>query len=481
MACLAASAACELTVNDGPTGDGGSGGDGGSTGDGGSGGDGGSTGEGGTGGDGGSTGEGGSGGDGGSTGEGGTGGDGGSTGEGGSGGDGDLEWARGAGGPGTDEGRGIASDAAGNLYITGFFSGTVDFGDGPLTSAGQEDIFLVKLDPSGTLLWSKRFGSGLSEKGHAVAVDGSGNIVLSGSYTGGLGAATVDFGGGPLDNSDTYGLVFAVKLDPDGEHLWSLGSIAPPDWAYFADVGTHQLALDPVGNIHLAVFAYQRSLMSVVKLDPAGQLLWNREIPGGGDLGNRSSLALDSAGNVLATRESIASSPATGFDARRFAVSKLDPTGEVLWSRLIGPEVFDPEDPGALALAVAVNAADEVLVAGHTHGVTDFGGGAPPAGPVLVKLDANGEHVFSRSIPFEDRIAVDGDGNILVAGRGVAKLAPSGEPQWARHFDAPVYGLAVSPLGPIAVTGAAFAAVDFGAGPIAHAGGFDVFVATFRP
>ncbi len=51
------------------------------------------------------------------------------------------------------------SDASGNYYVAGEFEGTVDFGAGPLTSAGGSDIFFLKLDPSGSVIWSKRFGA----------------------------------------------------------------------------------------------------------------------------------------------------------------------------------------------------------------------------------------------------------------------------------------------------------------------------------
>ncbi|XXT15491.1 hypothetical protein WME94_35110 [Sorangium sp. So ce429] len=102
------------------------------------------------------------------------------------------------GGTGNASTHAIASDALGNFYITGSFDGTVDFGGGPLTSAGRRDIFLFKLDPSGALLWSKRFGSTHEEYGFGVNVDGSGNVLLAGGYQGDTFAPIVDFGGDPL-------------------------------------------------------------------------------------------------------------------------------------------------------------------------------------------------------------------------------------------------------------------------------------------
>ena len=81
-----------------------------------------------------------------------------------------------------DSAHGVAADAAGNLYVTGCFRGTVDFGAGPLTSAVEGDVFLLKLDPAGSTLWSKRFGIISNECGVNVAIDPAGNILLSGNY-----------------------------------------------------------------------------------------------------------------------------------------------------------------------------------------------------------------------------------------------------------------------------------------------------------
>ncbi|HTN91516.1 MAG TPA: hypothetical protein VL242_47940, partial [Sorangium sp.] len=389
---------------------------------------------------------------------------------------------RGYGGPGDERGAAIASDAAGNLYVTGAFEGTVDFGAGPLTSAGQEDVFLLKLDPSGTLLWSRSFGSVSREWGDAVTVDGSGNIFLAGGYNGGLGAPTVDFGGGPLENFDFSRALFVVKLDADGEHVWSRGPLATPMWAQLGEMATDQLAVDALGDVYAVLYNRHDDdpRTSLIKLDAAGAVLWNQPIPGQGIFDSGGSLALDGAGNVVTTRESILGNPLCPC-AMRLAVSKFTPAGDVLWSRLIGSELSPWDGIGATARAVAVDAADEILVTGSIHGSLDLGGGALPAGPFLLKLDQDGEHLFSRSVPFAHKIAVDPAGGILVAGNGLAGLDAAGAVLWTRPLGAPVSALISSPLGAIAITGAATAPLDFGAGPLAHAGGSDAFAATFNP
>ena len=163
------------------------------------------------------------------------------------------------GGGSSDEvANGVAVDRGGNIAVIGTFQGTVDFGGGALTSAGLSDMFLVKLSPlgnhiwskviggagpdadyavavdgvgtvamvgaiqnvvgqsdvfvakysaAGAPLWSKSFGGTLNDVGTAVALDGSGNVVVTGYFQG-----TVDFGSGPLPAAS--GDAFLLNLGP---------------------------------------------------------------------------------------------------------------------------------------------------------------------------------------------------------------------------------------------------------------------------
>jgi hypothetical protein len=77
---------------------------------------------------------------------------------------------------------GAAVDAAGNVVLTGYFNGTMSFGGPSFTNAGGADMFLAKLTATGAHSWSKAIGTSLSygEMGEAVAIDGAGNILLTG-------------------------------------------------------------------------------------------------------------------------------------------------------------------------------------------------------------------------------------------------------------------------------------------------------------
>ncbi|MGK3997680.1 hypothetical protein [Sorangium sp. So ce1024] len=387
-------------------------------------------------------------------------------------------WAHGYGGTGADEGLLIENDAAGNYYVAGTFTGTVDFGAGPLTSTPpSRDSFLIKLDPSGALLWSKRF----EDRPFAMTVGESGDIWLAGAYGGGPPAMGFDQCLPLFDPNAAQRAVFVVKLDHDGHPLWRQGPIMAPGTMGLDSFVPEQIAIDALGNAYLA-YVNEVDLPDafMAKLSPAGNVLWNQPIPThpSGVFYPRydADLAIDSAGNVLTV-----TAPESGVGY--LAVTKHAPTGAVIWTQQFDPDPSIPPggDPGDAGWSVAVDAADEVLVAGTTDGTVDLGGGVLPAGPVLLKLDAAGAYVFSDSVPFGDSVAVDGAGNIVVAGSGLAALDASGAELWALSFAADTKDMTIAPNGTIALTGAASSAVDFGTGPIPYAAGSDVFVATFAP
>ena len=79
----------------------------------------------------------------------------------------------------------VAVDTSGNVTVTGQFQGTIDFGDGPHTSAGGNDIFVAKLDASGLPLWSKTFGDAtFAQGGRSISADPSGGVVIAGRSPG---------------------------------------------------------------------------------------------------------------------------------------------------------------------------------------------------------------------------------------------------------------------------------------------------------
>jgi Beta-propeller repeat len=96
--------------------------------------------------------------------------------------DGKLAWAHTYGADREDIAFGIDADAAGNTVTVGWFQGSVDFGKGALTSKGNKDVFAVKLDASGALIWAQGWGDHDHDQGRAVAVDDKGAAIVVGIY-----------------------------------------------------------------------------------------------------------------------------------------------------------------------------------------------------------------------------------------------------------------------------------------------------------
>jgi Concanavalin A-like lectin/glucanases superfamily/Secretion system C-terminal sorting domain len=237
---------------------------------------------------------------------------------------GQLIWAFNIGGTDRDESFSVATDAAGNIYVTGYFRGSnVDFDPGPgtafLSSNGDigtdvgygGDIFIAKYSPTGQYLWAKNIGgTSLYDSGIALDVDPAGNVYFSGYFQ-----LSVDFdadAGTAILNSGS-GTAFLCKYNSAGAYQWAfnygLGN---------ADNSPQFVKYDPAGYVYMTGF-YQGAnidfdpsagsgLLSAVggyevyvaKYNLQGQYQWARSAGGLGDDVARA-LTLDNAGNVYVT------------------------------------------------------------------------------------------------------------------------------------------------------------------------------------
>jgi Beta-propeller repeat len=138
---------------------------------------------------------------------------------------GQFVWARSLGGTNVDEGKGIAVDAAGNVYVTGRFSGTVDFDPGAgvasATAVGMTDIFILKLDAAGQFVWARQLGGAGADEGTGLVAD------ASGVYAVGYFQGTIDLDPGTGVNAFTSHAgtldFWVMHLDAAGNHQWGSG------------------------------------------------------------------------------------------------------------------------------------------------------------------------------------------------------------------------------------------------------------------
>jgi hypothetical protein len=212
-----------------------------------------------------------------------------------------FAWAKSAGG-GYTYGIGVAVDGSGNSYITGYFYGTATFGSTTLTSSGAEEVFIAKYDASGSVLWAQKAGGTDTDTGRGIAVDGSGNSYVTGSFRG-----STTFGSTTLNSSSLD--IFTAKYDASGNVLWAQkgGGTGLFDEGY-------GIAVDGSGNSYITgAFADTATFGSttvtsssffadvfIVKYDAFGNVLWAQKA-GGTNIDVGTSIAVDGSDNSYVT------------------------------------------------------------------------------------------------------------------------------------------------------------------------------------
>jgi hypothetical protein len=209
-------------------------------------------------------------------------------------------WSLRMGGASDDVVNHVTLDASGGPVVTGYFSGSANFGGGTLSSAGGKDIYLAKYSSTGSHVWSKRIGGSLDDVAASVAVDGGGNVVLTGNFA----SSSVDFGGGALLNSGGAD-IFLAKYSSAGGHVWSkrFGG------GFSAAENGYDVATDGAGNVLLTGSVVDTidfgggALPSdgwydifLAKFSATGTHLWSKRT----GAGSGNAIASDSSNNVIA-------------------------------------------------------------------------------------------------------------------------------------------------------------------------------------
>lgn len=227
---------------------------------------------------------------------------------------GNFVWAKKIGGTANDNSWGIALDNSGNVFVSGNFNGTCDMDPGPALnnsfSAGQTDVFILKLDGAGNFVWAKTMGGTDFDGAVGIAIDANGNVVTTGSYR---GTADFDPGAGTA-NVTSNGLddVFISQLDNNGNFVMvkSIGGTGT-DYgnaiATYASMtlfitGTFQNTADfdpGVGTTTLTSVGSWDAF--VLRLD-AGVFNWAKSMGGIGTEQGRS-ISVDNSGSVLTCGE----------------------------------------------------------------------------------------------------------------------------------------------------------------------------------
>lgn len=420
-------------------------------------------------------------------------------------------WSRAFGAEGQDYAVGLAVDADGNVYLTGMFTGTANFGGADLTSQdGSADIFLASFTAAGAHRWSKRLGGSGEDSGEYLAVDAAGNVYLTGEFSG-----TADFGGGAVTSQGLD--AFVASFTGAGGYRWSRTLGGPA-----SDSGAG-VAIDGSGNVYwVGSFRQSASIgpalltsqgMSdtfVVSLAPSGAYRWSKTYGGvGEDYG--SAIAVDPGGNVSATGRFFESVDFGGgvLTARGqddVYIVSTTAAGTHRWQRSVGGLGEDaPFD-------LVADGSGNLYLTGRFQESVDFGSGSVQSNGgsdiFLASYGSDGSPRWSRGIggtanDAGRRLAVDGAGNVFMAGlydgtadpgggavtsNGgadllVASYSSTGVPCWQLSLggtaDEAGYGIAVDGSGQVVVGGWFYDSFAMGGSTLTSAGNMDIFVAAF--
>ena len=408
----------------------------------------------------------------------------------------------------TDYGHGVAVDGSGNVYVTGNFEGTVDFGAGNVTSNGSYDVYVTKYNSAGAHQWTTTFGGTGYDHASGVAVDGSGNVYVTGYFNN-----TVDFGAGNVNAGDDPD-AFVTKLNAAGVHQWTntFGST-------YSVIGW-SVAVDGSGNVHVTgrfrgtsdfgagnVSAGGSFNVFVTKLNSSGAHQWTNTY-GGMRWEEGRDVAVDGSGNVYVTgyfsgTVNFGAGNVTSAGNADVFVTKLNSSGAHQWTTTFGSNGHDQGH------GVAVDGSGNVYVTGNFWVTVNFGAGdvtsAGGSDVFVTKLNSSGAHQWTNTYggAINDNgydVAVDGSGNVHVTGYFgrtvdfgagnvtsagsydvfVTKLNSSGAHQWTNTYGDSLtdygWGLALDTAGNVHVTGHFQNTVDFGTGDVTSAGDSDVFV-----
>jgi hypothetical protein len=320
---------------------------------------------------------------------------------------GNVIWAKSAGGTNIDRGYGVATDANGNIFVTGFFSSSaIIFGSTTLTPVSGEDIFIVKYDPSGNVLWAKNEGGSNNEFGSAVATDLIGNCYVTGYF----GSSTMTIGSTTLTNAGG-GDKFIVKYNPSGNVLWAKsagGTALDAGYGVTTDAGGNVFV---TGGYVSSTIAFGTTTLTnsnagtydmyIVKYDGNGNVLWAKR-EGGTNNEEGNSATSDLNGNVYvigyfgSPTIAIGSTTLTNGGGSDVLIVKYDANGNVLWTKSAGGINTDvghgvSTDPNGNVYAIGRFSSSSITFSSTT--LTNAGN----YDICIVKYDANGNFIWAKA------------------------------------------------------------------------------------
>ena len=337
--------------------------------------------------------------------------------------DGNYLWAKRAGGSEEDIGYGITCDDAGNAYITGRFRNSADFGATTLVSYGDYDVFIAKIDPSGNFVWAKQAGGLGGDGGYGIDMATNGDLFLTGYFS-----VSSEFGGFNLVSSGGID-IFITRLDTVGNFKWAT-AFGGASGEYVFDITTDQQSNGIItgwfsGTISFGIIylTSQSNDIFVAKLDSLGNYIW--AISAGGKLNDEGhGISCDGGGNTYITGyiqdTAYFGGITTICQGTDIYSAKIDPTGTFQWVTSAGTagnfcqglDIYADNDGNSYLAGYfsgTVSIANTIL---NSYGMQDI---------LAAKVDKNGEFLWAVQAggALVDRalgISAESNGNVALAG-----------------------------------------------------------------
>lgn len=385
---------------------------------------------------------------------------------------GNIVWAKRFGGTLTDEAFSVVVDGARNVYISGAFKGTVDFGSGPLTATGSTAIFVLKLDPNGSFVWAQKIeNNDLANRRSVIATNGN-SVIVAGGFFGSITVGTTTATG-----TGTSPDMFVLRmLASTGEVSWVKSfagtSYEIPQGATLDSNGNAVIAGRFSGTVNFGggVLAAPDSMSSGFLLkvaDVNGAHLLSKRF-GGSKNTSGAAIAVDSANNIFVIGDFLDTVDfgctnqltATQADIPDVFLVKYTQAGSCIWAKGFGGTATAA--PGRSAAAIAVNNSGDVAVAGSFCGSIWFDGKTLTSASACSTIPTDrGMDVFAA------RFA--GDGMHLNSIRAGGTSDDYGR------------GIAQGTDGRLFVTGRFNGFTEFGGSALNSIGASDTFIAGFGP
>ncbi len=326
-------------------------------------------------------------------------------------------WSQQFGTAGVETAWGLANDGS-NIYVVGDTSG-----DLANTNQGGRDAYLAKFDSDGNQVWSQQLGSFSLEQSFGITTDKKGNIYVSGQSLGDLGGPNNNVGQNLGSTEATQSSIvpttdsFVTKFDSDGNQLWieKFGTAELDDF--------YNIAIDQDGN----VFAGGPTMSNLegedaelydswlVKLDNDGQLEWLEQF-GSLDYEFLWDIDTDTEGNVYATGWTLGDLGGENAGSYDIWLAKYDSNGNQLWLEQFGTS----GDDSSLLGGIDVDSNDNIFLTGYTDG--NLGGlNAGSYDAWAAKYDSNGNQLWIEQFGTPDydvglTVTTDISGNLYVTG-----------------------------------------------------------------